>query len=910
VTAGAPTASAAPRWERARVLARGPDRWPVAVLVVLPVVVFVVPAALGYPAISYDNLLQNFPLRVLSGQLFASGHLPLWNPTIWSGSPLLAGLNAGSFYPTTLVFAVLPAVGAWVVNLIVPYWAAGLGLYALVRQYGLRPLACFLAALTYQFGGAMVGQLVHLGIIQGMGWMPLVVLAEVRLSWAVLGTGPCPPYRRRPVAVTSPWPWVGLLGAVMGLNLLTGEPRSMAETEIVGSVLLAWLALRGYPGDHVGPARRLRLIGYAALSALWAVALGASELLPGRSFILASQRASENYAFFGLGSLRPSWSILMLVPNLFGGNGVFGQPAFSIGYNLPEVTGYMGLLPLAAFLVLLVRGLGRHADPRARDWRPWLFLAPLGLLLAWGVFTPLGHLFAEIPFYNKVRLQSRNLQIVDLALAVLFAFWLELFLSGEWRERAARPLRWLREVAVPAVFPVAGLAAALTMTWFPLTVLTTLGAQPIDPNGRRPWMAAQAAVALGALAVVVAWRMSRPRLARRLLGVVVVADLGLFNLACSTGMWAGGQPEPTRAEGVAALGAVGRFAIVGVPSIAQLSSISEPDINALTGLDSVQGYGSILSGTYDQVTGTHFMSTMDPCALARGVFVPLRLATVLVLPGSLIQRLAPGEGPSPPPRCQGAPLPGSPTRRTFYLGRTLEVSSVVLVAAHPPSSAPRVGVVDPAGALRYPAQRASVVRHGWRVRFAVPVAAQALEAVGPGGRGWSETSTLTTATGTRDELDGPFQAAFGQPVWRQRGFWEDYARFETDHLGPKVTVLGVRGARAAQRRVGPEGEETDVVATPRPALVVRSEAYLAGWRVRATPAGGGRPLTLPVVRVGLLQGVRVPAGRWTLTFTYWPPGLSVGGLASAVGVAALLAMVAWRLVLRRRADRNSPRRAH
>jgi len=900
VTAVAPTAGAAASWARVRALARSPDAWPVAVLVGVPVVAFVVPAALGYPAISYDNLLQNFPLRVLSGQLLAAGHLPLWNPTIWSGSPLLAGLNAGSFYPGTLLFAVLPAVGAWVLNLLALYWAAGVGFYALARQYGLRPLACFLSALTYQVGGAMTGQLVHLGIVQGMGWMPLMVLAVLRLSWAVLGTGPSPEYRRRPAAVSSPWPWVALLAGVMGLNLLTGEPRSMAETEIVGSVLVAWLALRGYPGDTVTPQRRCALVGYAALAALWAVALGAAELLPGRSFILASQRATESYTFFGLGSLRPSWTILMLVQNLFGGNGVFGQPAFSNTYNLPEVTGYVGLLPLAAFLVLVVRGVGRRADPRARDWRPWLFLAPLGLLLAWGTFTPLGHVFAEIPFYNKVRLDSRNLQIVDLALAMVFAFWLELFLSGEWRERADRPLRWLREVAVPAAFPLAGLAAALSMLWFPVTVLTALGALPTDPNGRRPWMAAQAAVAVGALAVVVAWRRSPPALARRLLVAVVVADLGLFNLACSTGMWAGGQPEPTRAEGAAALGAAGRFAIVGVPSITQLSSISEPDLNALTGLDSVQGYGSILSGTYDQVTGTHFMSTMDPCALARGVFVPLRLATVLVLPGSLVQRLAPGQAPGPPPRCPGAAPAGTASSRTFYLGSQVTVTSAFLASARPPADAPLVGVVGPSGRLGYPGQSARRRPGGWEVRFDGAQRAQAIVVRGPGGRAWSEASTLTTLGGGRDELDGPFQQAFGQPSWHQRGFWEDYARFETDRLGPTVAVVGVPGARATRLALGPEGEETDAVVTPRPALVVRSEAYLAGWEVRATPIGGGRTVRLPVVRVGLIQGVRVPAGRWRLTFTYWPSGLTLGGVASAVGVAALLGVVAWRLVRRRR----------
>jgi hypothetical protein len=161
--------------------------------VAVPFAVFVTPALFGHPAIAGDNAIQNFPLRVLSGDLLRQGHLPLWNPYIWSGSPLLGGLNAGSAYPLTLLFSVLPPVAAWVVNLLAVYWAGGIGLYVLLRQFHLRPLACLLAGLTYAFGGAMSGQIVHIGVVQGMGWMPLLVLAQIRLSWAVLGTAPAVP---------------------------------------------------------------------------------------------------------------------------------------------------------------------------------------------------------------------------------------------------------------------------------------------------------------------------------------------------------------------------------------------------------------------------------------------------------------------------------------------------------------------------------------------------------------------------------------------------------------------------------------------------------------------------------------------------------------------------------------------
>ena len=94
------------------------DRWALVVLLAIPTVLFGVPALAGHPAIAADNLIQNFPLRVLSGQQMRTGHLPLLNPLANSTTPLLGGMNAGSFFPLTFLFVFLPPLVAWVANLV------------------------------------------------------------------------------------------------------------------------------------------------------------------------------------------------------------------------------------------------------------------------------------------------------------------------------------------------------------------------------------------------------------------------------------------------------------------------------------------------------------------------------------------------------------------------------------------------------------------------------------------------------------------------------------------------------------------------------------------------------------------------------------------------------------------------
>jgi len=53
-------------------------------------------------------------------------------------------------------------------------------------------------------------------------------------------------------------------------------------------------------------------------------------------------------------------------------------------------------------------------------------------------------------------------------------------------------------------------------------------------------------------------------------------------------------------------------------------------MNVFTKLPSVQGYGSLISTIYDNSTGTHPQAAVDPCRLADGTFVQLRLSAIAV----------------------------------------------------------------------------------------------------------------------------------------------------------------------------------------------------------------------------------------------------------------------------------------
>ena len=119
-----------------------------AILVGIPLVAFSVPAALGYPLLTGDSVIQNYPLRVLAGEIIRHGHLPVYDPYAWAGSPLLASSNAGSAFPDIFFFAIFPPLVAWVATEVAAFGAAAVGLYTFLRFSRLGPLCAALGGAT------------------------------------------------------------------------------------------------------------------------------------------------------------------------------------------------------------------------------------------------------------------------------------------------------------------------------------------------------------------------------------------------------------------------------------------------------------------------------------------------------------------------------------------------------------------------------------------------------------------------------------------------------------------------------------------------------------------------------------------------------------------------------------------
>ena len=162
-------------------------------------------------------------------------------------------------------------------------------------------------------------------------------------------------------------------------------------------------------------------------------------------------------------------------------------------------------------------------------------MALAGIVLALGGNTPVGSLLVHLPLFGSQRLQSRNILIADLALAVLLAYWADQpFRAGSRRFLRVRGRRGPDLETVLALLPPLAVLAVVTLglcwgagllRWLRVSP----GATSLD-GLLKPGLVPYVLIAVGAIAFVIVGRRLRPVARSRWLAGFVLADLVVFTL--------------------------------------------------------------------------------------------------------------------------------------------------------------------------------------------------------------------------------------------------------------------------------------------------------------------------------------------------------------------------------------------
>ena len=350
-----------------------------------------------------DVFAYFYPYRDFASVALRAGQLPLWNPHLFMGTPLLANSQAAVLYPLhwPLIWLSTPKQVAW--SIVLHVWLAGAGTYLFGRlALRLRPVAAFVGAAIFALGGFLGAQVEHLNQLNASAWLPWLLLC---LEGA-MGQG-----RRR---------WLAVLGggAVVGLALLAGHTQA-AYIVLFGAA--AYALLRGW-WDPAGLRWRAALwgIGALALMVLLGVALAAGQLLPTLELSGLSVRSgglpyNEAASF----SLKPTSILKAFLPPFA------WDPPFS------EFVAYVGLAGLAlagagAWAVLRQRPPATSQSATLSQGRALLVLTLLGAFLAFGAYNPVYYLLYKIvPGFDLFRAPARWLLLYGFGAAALAGIGLD-----------------------------------------------------------------------------------------------------------------------------------------------------------------------------------------------------------------------------------------------------------------------------------------------------------------------------------------------------------------------------------------------------------------------------------------------------------------------------------------------------
>jgi hypothetical protein len=421
-----------------------------------------------------------------------AGSLPLWNPWMGFGQPMLANPAAQVAYPPTWLNLWLAPEPYYSVYAVGHLLLASVGLFALARVLGLSTAGAAVAAATWTASGPLLSYVSLWHHFAGAAWMPWVLLAAERCARQ--------PSVRRALA------WA----AAATMQVLAGSLDVVLMTAALEALVLARHVRWREPAS---PAHR-RLLGKSALAAGLTLGLTAIQWVPTVALVAGSVRGELTEGTRTFWSLRPVGLVQWLVP-LFPQDLPLRAEVRQYLYEGREPflnSHYLGLaalpLALAAF-----RGPRRRA---ATGLALLVFLSAALTLGRHGIAYPL--LMAVAPPLRLFRYPPKA------AILGAFAFALLVGLGYDaWRRRSREDAGWPAWVAVPSLV-AAGLALILLFA-------ARAGAPNWlegPPGPARAW--AVSAPVLGAAflatgAALLALGGVRPSLAAALAAGLAVADL-------------------------------------------------------------------------------------------------------------------------------------------------------------------------------------------------------------------------------------------------------------------------------------------------------------------------------------------------------------------------------------------------
>jgi hypothetical protein len=298
-----------------------------------------------------DLALYFEPMYGLMQSRLRAGHIPLWNPYILCGQPLLGNPQMNVFYPTTLLLALSSTWNMIRFGCGVHLWLCGVFTYHYLMRWFRHVPAALSGAMVFVGSACLLGRLQFPPMIFAATFLPLLLLYTDAILDSRAANGQ-----------------IGLTVAT-GLMLLAAHPH-VAYLALLCCLTYAGARMLRIAGREPLPElRRIRAwrLGRSLLVPLGlGVALAAVQLLPALQVMLESPRERLTPGQANRFMLDPSHLLTLIWPHFLGhpstrdywGPGNVWEPAVFIGWLPLLLIGYAwaraGAAPFVRYWLLLV----------------------------------------------------------------------------------------------------------------------------------------------------------------------------------------------------------------------------------------------------------------------------------------------------------------------------------------------------------------------------------------------------------------------------------------------------------------------------------------------------------------------------------------------------------------------------
>jgi len=350
-----------------------------------------------------DVVSQIIPWKLFNAEELKAGRIPIWNPYNLGGTPQLGNWQSGVFYPTTLLFLVLPDMIAWSFHILFQPLLAGLFMILFLRQLKIYSIGSLFGGVIFAYGGFMTSWFEWGTLGHAILWLPL----------ALYGI-----QRKKEEGIRNK----GLILTIFALtmSLLAGHPQTYIYVMIVTIGYYIYINLK--------QTTKLQVFFVSCFLFLIPLLLSAPQVFPSiQVYMESAKNLIDGSGWAKSFLIKPENLLTMFSPDFFG-NPVTRNNWGSFSYV--EMGGYIGI----ASLFLAITGMSTVFT------KTKFYILLISAALIFAVDSPVSRLLIDfrIPVISGSS-PSRLIGIIDFGLAVLAAFGLN-FISEISKKKQIKSL--------------------------------------------------------------------------------------------------------------------------------------------------------------------------------------------------------------------------------------------------------------------------------------------------------------------------------------------------------------------------------------------------------------------------------------------------------------------------------------